>query len=154
MASALRVNYEKARVRPTTLDMGINSKHPTFFNQSVVGVEGINITTMACLSAENLRNLELFAQIEERAAEDDLAIIQLAQNRRKRKRRAYRRFWVRPWIQRRQNFGHYHRLMHELETEDRQSLVNFLRVPPEIFRDMEQRLCERLTKKTRGTERP
>ena len=105
--------------------MGINSEDPTFFNQSVVGVEGINITTMACLSAANVRNLELLAQIEERAAEDDLAIIQLAQNRRKRKRRAYRRCWVRSWIQRRQDFGHYHRLMHELETEYKQSFVNF-----------------------------
>ena len=93
--SELRVNYEKARVRPTTHDMGINSEDPTFFNQSVVGVEGINITTMTWLSAANVRNLELLAQIEERAAEDDLAINQLAQNRRKRKRRAYRGFWVR-----------------------------------------------------------
>ena len=82
-----RVNYEKARVRPTTHDMGINSEDPTFFNQSVVGVEGINITRMACLSATNVKNLELLAQIEERAAEDNLAIIQLAQNRRKRKRK-------------------------------------------------------------------
>ena len=80
MASELRVNYEKARVRPTTHDIGINSENHTFFNQSVVGVEGINITTMACLSAANVRNLELLAQIEERAAEDDLAIIQLTQN--------------------------------------------------------------------------
>ena len=119
VASELRVNYEKARVRPKTHDMSINSEDPTFFNQSVVSVEGINITTMACLSAANVRNLELLPEIEERAAEDDLAIIRLAQNRRKRKRRAYRRCWVRPWIQRRQDFGHYHRLMHELGTEDR-----------------------------------
>ena len=49
-------------MRPTTLDMGINSEDPTFFNQSVVGVQGINITTMACLSAANLRNLKLLAQ--------------------------------------------------------------------------------------------
>ena len=76
--SELRVNYEKARVRSTTHDMGINSEDPTFFNQSVVGAEGIHITTMACLFAANVRNLELLAQIEERAAEDNLAINQLA----------------------------------------------------------------------------
>ena len=36
--------------------------------------------------------------------------------------------------------------MFELETEDRQSFVKFLRVSPQTIREMEQKLSERLTK--------
>lgn len=43
--------------------------------------------------------------------------------------------------------GHYDRLMYEVETEDRQSFINFLRVLPEMFREMEQQLAVSLTKK-------
>ena len=36
--------------------------------------------------------------------------------------------------------------MHELETEDRESFTNFLRVPHEMFQELEERLTPRLTK--------
>ena len=109
----------------------------------------VSSSLMAHLPAQRLRNIELLAQMEEDAAEDDLAILHLVQYRRNRnrRRRARRRYWIRPWTQRRKDFGHYDRLMHELETEDRQSFLNFLRVPPAMFCEMEQRLSERLTKK-------
>jgi hypothetical protein len=37
-------------------------------------------------------------------------------------------------------------LMYELKTEDRQSFINFLRMSPEMFREMEHKLSDSLTK--------
>ena len=64
----------------------------------------------------------------------DLGLPQLLQQRR---RREPRRFSVRPWILRRTDFGHYDRLMHELKVEDCEAFTNFLRVPSELFRELE-----------------
>ena len=87
-------------------------------------------------------------RMEEDYAKNDLAIANmlLQYRKRRRRRRRPRIFWIRPWIQRRKDFGHYDRLMHELETEDRESFTNFLRVPPEMFQGLEERLTRRLTK--------
>ena len=93
----------------------------------------------------SLQKLQVFLQLEENEAEIDLGIAQLLQHRRRR-RRAGRRFRVRPWILRRTDFGHYDRLMQELEAEDQESFTNFLRIPPEMLRELEERLSPRLLK--------
>ena len=86
--------------------------------------------------------------MEEDDAVNDLAITNmlLQYRERRRRRRRPRRFWIRPWIQRQKDFGQYDRLMHNLETEDRESFTNILRVPPEMFQELEQRLTPKLTK--------
>ena len=65
----------------------------------------------------------------------ELALHQVGVIRRRRKRRVHRRFWVRPWIGRRQQFGLYDKLLVELRNEDQASFKNFMRMPPppEIF---------------------
>ena len=73
----------------------------------------------------SLQRLQVLLPLEEEDAGIDLGITQRLQQRRRRRRRVPRRNWVRPWILRRPDFGHYHRLMHELETED---LFAFLHV--------------------------
>ena len=93
----------------------------------------------------SLQKLQVLLQLEENEAEIDLGIAQLLQHRRRR-RRARRRFRVRPWILRRTDFGHYDRLMQELEAEDQESFTNFLRIPPEMLRELEERLSPRLLK--------
>ena len=59
-----------------------------------------------------------------------------------RRRRVARRraVWVRPWLLRRPEFGMYENLIQELNREDINGYKNFLRVPPELFVEM----CERL----------
>jgi hypothetical protein len=47
-----------------------------------------------------------------------------------------KRLWIRPWIARRPDYGMYERLMVELEKEDRPGYKNFVRVYPEVFRQL------------------
>ena len=55
-----------------------------------------------------------------------------------------RRYWVRMWIARRQEFGIYDQLMVELRTEDEASFINFLRMPPLMFDELLNRIGHRI----------
>jgi hypothetical protein len=66
----------------------------------------------------------------------------------KRKVKKRRRYWVRPWIERRVQFGFYHQLMQELRIEDSATFTNFLRMPPHIFDELLTILYDHLVKKT------
>ncbi|XP_063442822.1 putative nuclease HARBI1 [Mytilus trossulus] len=67
----------------------------------------------------------------------------------KRKQRRPRTWWVRPWLtqERRLMFGHYDRLMQELRMEDQQSFFNFLRMPPEMFDEILNRVGPRIQRR-------
>ena len=64
-----------------------------------------------------------------------LIIIASAALRLQRERRRPRR-WVRPWINRRRQFGAYNALMKELASEDPQSFRNFLRMDKQDFDEL------------------
>ena len=49
---------------------------------------------------------------------------------------ARRRFWVRPWITRRREFGAYHSLIRELSDEDEKGYKNFLRMDMDSFNEL------------------
>ena len=66
----------------------------------------------------------------------ELTLHQVDVIRRRRKRRGHRRFWVRPWIGRRRQFGLYDQLHLELRNEDQASFKNFMRMPPEMFDEL------------------
>ena len=53
-----------------------------------------------------------------------------------------RRFWVRSWLteQQRLFFGQYNRLMSQLRLEDVESFINFVRMPPQLFDEINQRI--------------
>ena len=88
----------------------------------------------------------------------EIAVIQHKQNlvelglhqvdviRRRRKRRGRRRFWVRPWIGRRRQFGLYDQLLVQLRNEDQASFKNFMRMPPEMFDELLTRVGPGITK--------
>ena len=88
----------------------------------------------------------------------EIAVLQYKQNlvelglhqvdviRRRRKRRGRRRFWVRPWIGRRRQFGLYDQLLMELRNEDQASFKNFMRMPPEMFDELLTRVGPGITK--------
>lgn len=64
----------------------------------------------------------------------------------RRKHAQKRRYWVRGWIARRHNFGLYDQLMTELRNEDQASFKNFMRMPPEMFDELLERVSPRITK--------
>ena len=49
-----------------------------------------------------------------------------------------------PWLLRRPEYGHYENLLQELYREDHSSYKNFLRVPPELFMELIERVGPRL----------
>ena len=57
-----------------------------------------------------------------------------------------REVWVKPWIGRRCEFGLYDQLMVELRNEDHRSFKNFLRMPPEMFDELLERVGPAITK--------
>jgi len=65
--------------------------------------------------------------------------------RKKRKRRV-KRFWVRPWITRRLEYGFYDRLMNELQSESPTDFKNMLRIEPAMFQELTDRLTPRILK--------
>ena len=75
-----------------------------------------------------------------------------ARRRRQREERATRRrrrWWVRPWLARRPLYGHYEQLMNELLRENHTDFKNFLRVEPEMFFELVERVGPRIQKNTR-----
>ncbi|XP_070184609.1 putative nuclease HARBI1 [Littorina saxatilis] len=73
-----------------------------------------------------------------------LALVQELMRRRRRRPPA---FWVRPWLtaQRRLMYGHFHCLMRELRIEDTASFFNFMRMEPQMFDELVDRLSPRIT---------
>ena len=65
----------------------------------------------------------------------------------RRRRRRPPAFWVRPWLSvpRKLMYGHYHRLMRELRMEDTTSFCNFMRMEPQMFDELVDRLSPRIT---------
>ena len=62
--------------------------------------------------------------------------------------RRRKRWWVREWILRRRLFGQYENLMRELELEHSQDFKNFLRMEPDMFRELLERVGPTITKKS------
>jgi len=54
--------------------------------------------------------------------------------------------WVKPWLLRRVNLGHYDNLMQELMRESRGDFKAFLRMEPAMFQEMLVRVAPRITK--------
>lgn len=78
-----------------------------------------------------------------------LNLYQILRQRRLRRRRGQkRRVWTREWLspRRRRQFGIYDQLLVELRNEDPASFKNFLRVPPEMFDFILERIRHRITK--------
>ena len=71
------------------------------------------------------------------------------EERQRHRRAARRRWWVRPWLARRPIYGHYERLMNELLRENHTDFKMFLRLEPEMFFELVERVEPRIQKNTR-----
>ena len=73
-------------------------------------------------------------------------------------RRSYsmKRLWVSNWLteDERVSAGQYHNLMVKLQNDDVQSFTNYLRMPPDMFQFLLNRLTPRLQKKDTKFRRP
>lgn len=73
------------------------------------------------------------------------ASLLIARRRRRRRRaRRPRRYWTRPWLIRRPQYGQYECLMAELAREDRPGFQNFQRVDPDLFQELLARVGPRI----------
>ena len=87
-------------------------------------------------------------------AEARLAIIRLRRARRQGRKR--RTKWALDWRTQleRQMYGPYHRLMVKLRATDTKAFRNFMRMPPEMFDELLDRVGPRLTKRTTNWRTP
>jgi len=58
--------------------------------------------------------------------------------------------WVKSWLSRRVTLGHYDTLMQELMRESRGNFKSYLRMQPEIFREMLDRVGPRIEQSPEG----
>lgn len=79
-----------------------------------------------------------------------------AQRNAAQKKTKKRKIWVRSWLAapRRELYGQYAQLLQELHREDPKGFKNFLRVPPELFHDMVQRVSKCLQKQRTWMREP
>jgi len=89
------------------------------------------IRAVAVLGLAGIAALVLARAREERRRREEEE-----ERERNRRMRRPRRWWVRPWIGRRQDLGAYDRLLLELQNEDVASFTNFLRMSPEVFEEI------------------
>ena len=96
------------------------------------------------MNARRLRILQMAAMVDAEQAQEDLLLAQWYMRRNRRQRR--RRHWVKPWVQRRQQFGQYDTLMNELRAEDPEGFQNFMRLTPALYDEVLERIRPRITK--------
>lgn len=74
------------------------------------------------------------------------ALVALVAEEERRAELRRRRWWVRPWIARRPIYGQYEQLMNELRRESPADFKSFLRVEPDLFLELVQRVGPRIEK--------
>jgi len=85
-------------------------------------------------------------QLNQQHHVNNMLMLQVEQQHRRvqRRRRQRRSVWVRPWLERRVQLGHYSRLMQELRLEDVRAFKNFVRVEPAMFDELVERVGPRI----------
>ena len=74
--------------------------------------------------------------------------------RRWRRGQRRRRMWTRGWILRREQFGLYDQLMVELRREDPRTFKNFMRLSPDLYDEVFERVKGRITKQFTWFRKP
>ena len=98
---------------------------------------------MAMYIEQGVLLLQIHRLIQQDQAQDLHDLLQIQRNLRNRRRRQ-RSVWVRPWLLRREAFGHYNVLMQELATESESDFINFMRMDPRMFAEVVERVTPRI----------
>ena len=78
-----------------------------------------------------------------------MAILAVRRRREERDERQERRWWVKPWIGRRQVHGQYYNLFEELDRETLMDYRGYIRMDRELFAEILHRVAPRITKDNR-----
>ena len=70
------------------------------------------------------------------------------------RRKTQRKVWVREWLTRRHEFGQYDSLLTEMHKEDERGYKNFLRITPDLFQEIFEKLTPRLQKQCTFMRKP
>ena len=92
-------------------------------------------------------NVQTIAALDEEELLLTAAAVAVEAGRVGRKKRRGRQIWVRQWLLRRPVFGQYENLLVELNREDPRGYKNFLRVTPELFNELVDRVGPHIKKK-------
>lgn len=84
-------------------------------------------------------------QNDEDEEDRDAVVAVYARNRIAQERRE-RRFWVKPWLQRRTMLGQYDTLFQELDRESAGDYFGYIRMDRNLFAEILQRVAQRITK--------
>lgn len=95
-------------------------------------------------SVEQSYSLLLEEEIVVNGAIIALLKLKSSQVQRKKRNSAQRKWWSRPWLQRRMLFGQYENLMREMAQEDVPGFKNFVRVEPALFQELLTRIAPRI----------
>ena len=85
-------------------------------------------------------------QNEEYEEDRDAVVAVYACNHRMPQERRERRFWVKPWLQRRTMLGQYDTLFQELDRESAGDYFGYIRMDRNLFAEILQRVAQRITK--------
>ena len=102
--------------------------------------------------ASQLALLGLSLQLSLQQEQALMSVLQLKIKRKKISK--MRKYWVKPWLTRRLQYGMYHTLMRELERESEGDFVCLMRMEPEMFREILMRVSERIRKQTTKFRKP
>lgn len=70
------------------------------------------------------------------------------------RRKKQRKVWVREWLTKRHKFGQYDSLLTELHKEDQRGYKNYLRITPDVFQEMVEKLAPHLQKQSTFMREP
>ena len=134
---------------------GCRAMSGTWICSCALGIYSVNILYKAldAIMARPPQHLQL-ALLEQRLIyarmqfNIAIAVIAAEEERGIRRERQRRRWWVRPWLQRRPLYGQYETLMAELEHEHHNDFKSFLRMEPEMFYELLLRVAPHIEKNT------
>jgi len=106
---------------------------------------------MPLIGAQRVRLADLRLQLLQiQRRRDFLVAATLLEDQRQHQQQRRRTMWVKPWLLQRVTLGHYDTLMQELMRESRGDFKTFLRMEPEILREMLDRVAPRIEKCQEG----
>jgi hypothetical protein len=97
------------------------------------------------LTGEQRRRLLIFQRLvmlRSQQLDEEVVLVDLIRRRQERREARPRRIWCRQWlgVDRRFAFGQFSQLMPELRREDPASYLNFVRMTPQLFDELVDRL--------------
>lgn len=105
-----------------------------------------SLTVEMPIPLQRLRLLVLQLQLHEAEEHHEAILLTLICERQRQQGPRPRRWWVRPWIERRRMFGQFDTLFKELERESHGDYMSYIRMDPTTFGELLLRITPRITK--------